>query len=343
MRFSWVNTALLFLLITQLGTGFLGLIGGAQDDRWRLWLHGIGAYAILLLAIWKSMVIYDSLRRYRRTSIARLAFLGLAALVLVVIASGFYWVFIGPLFVSGFSLMTIHVVLALAVLVILGFHVQRMRFVFRDPNATGRRALFRLVGSALGGLILWQGAVRALAALALPGARRRFTGSYETDSSSGQFPIVSWLFDNLPPVELSSWRLVIDGAVERPLVFTYEELTRIANERQVVTLDCTGGWYSSQTWEGVSLGRLLNLAGPKSSAKSLSVQSVTGYGRRFGLPLEKEYLLAMRIGDIQLDHGHGYPIRLVAPDRRGFEWVKWISRITVNETSEHLQPPVPLQ
>jgi DMSO/TMAO reductase YedYZ molybdopterin-dependent catalytic subunit len=44
-----------------------------------------------------------------------------------------------------------------------------------------------------------------------------------------------------------------------------------------------------------------------------------------------------------LSHGHGSPARLVAPGKRGFEWVKWVDHIEVNETSKWLQPPLPLQ
>ena len=45
----------------------------------------------------------------------------------------------------------------------------------------------------------------------------------------------------------------------------------------------------------------------------------------------------------ELSHGHGYPLRLVAPGKRGFEWVKWVASIEVNESPKWLQPPLPLQ
>ena len=40
-------------------------------------------------------------------------------------------------------------------------------------------------------------------------------------------------------------------------------------------------------------------------------------------------LLATHVGDEPLSPGHGAPVRLVAPGRRGFQWVKWIDRIEV--------------
>ena len=56
-----------------------------------------------------------------------------------------------------------------------------------------------------------------------------------------------------------------------------------------------------------------------------------------------DYLLALAVAGRPLSDGHGFPVRLVAPDRRGVEWVKWIARIEVNETSHLWQPPLPLQ
>lgn len=56
---------------------------------------------------------------------------------------------------------------------------------------------------------------------------------------------------------------------------------------------------------------------------------VTSY--RWSLPIEeaRAALLATHVGDESLSYEHGFPLRLVAPGRRGFEWVKWITHIEV--------------
>ena len=64
--------------------------------------------------------------------------------------------------------------------------------------------------------------------------------------------------------------------------------------------------------------------------------------RRFSIAEVRGYLLATRVGGEPLDHGHGAPVRLVAPGRRGFEWVKWVDTVTLNTGSEWWQPPFPL-
>src|SRR5262249_57305307 len=89
------------------------------------------------------------------------------------------------------------------------------------------------------------------------------------------------------------------------------------------------GWYTTQTWQGVSVAWLLAQAQPTARVQAVSFKSITGY--RWSLPLEEAHnaLLATHVGDQMLDHGHGAPLRLVAPGRRGFQWVKWVTEMEV--------------
>ena len=91
------------------------------------------------------------------------------------------------------------------------------------------------------------------------------------------------------------------------------------------------------------MAELLERAQLRDSAASVTFTSVTGYYRRFSIEEAGRCLLATRVGGEQLSHGHGFPVRLVAPGKRGYDWVKWIDRIEVNETSWWLQPPLPIQ
>ncbi|MHB1132214.1 MAG: molybdopterin-dependent oxidoreductase [Chloroflexota bacterium] len=342
MPYPWANTLLLFFILAQLASGFFGLINGQVERAWLLWAHGIGAYGLALLLSWKTVVIARSLRR-RRQALVRLVYLFLLALLLLVLATGVLWTFGGRRFVFQFSLITAHVILALTLVSPLAYHATRMRFVWRLRGADDRRALLRLGGIALGGLGLWRLSAWGRQRFDLPGARRRFTGSYETGSYSGRFPNVIWLADNHPPVDVDAWSLTIAGEVERPLTLNYEQLRALAGEQRNAIVDCTGGWYSAQVWQGVGLGKLLDLAVLKPGARSVSCAAGSGYGRRFALAPARGYLLALGVAGQTLDHAHGFPLRLVAPERRGFEWVKWLARIEVHADSELLQPPVPLQ
>ena len=76
---------------------------------------------------------------------------------------------------------------------------------------------------------------------------------------------------------------------------------------------------------------------------SIRVVSHSGYDRRFPIDQAVSLLLATRFGDQPLDAGHGFPARLVAPGRRGFWWVKWVTAIEVDDLPHWWQSPFPTQ
>jgi DMSO/TMAO reductase YedYZ molybdopterin-dependent catalytic subunit len=137
----------------------------------------------------------------------------------------------------------------------------------------------------------------------------------------------------VPEVDPATWRLHVAGRQH-----TATDLDR--GDEVTATLDCTGGWYASQTWSGVRLDRLLaDRELPRDA--SVDVISVTGYRRRFPARDAPHLLLATRVGGEPLSRGHGFPARLVAPGRRGFWWVKWVHRVEVVDEPWWWQPPVP--
>lgn len=343
MRYPWVNVILLVLLLIQLITGYLGFTNGRSSHSWLLWLHGIGAYGLLVLLYWKGSIIIEAIDRKKTWTSKRVGFLALTALLLATTLAGLLWTFYGPIYLFGFSLVTIHILLAIPLIALLLWHGWHMRFILRVGQTWERRLFLQSALTSIAGLIAWRAADSFKSLLLLPGANRRFTGSYERGSLGGSFPSVSWIADRPPPVDLEDWRLIIDGAVERPLSMTFQEIIELASEELTATLDCTGGWYTTQVWQGVALATLLRMAGLAEGARSVTVAAVSGYSRRFTLPEAQRYLLATGVAGKPLSHSHGQPVRLVAPDQRGVNWVKWVSNIRVNRSSKLWQSPLPLR
>jgi hypothetical protein len=342
MRAPWANILLLILLIVQTASGYLALTNGRLAEQWVVWLHGLGAYAILLLLIWKGQIIVDALRRKNVWTNARRAFMLLLGLLLLTIISGIAWTVWGPLYLGGFSVISLHIYLAVPLIALLAWHAWRQRFVWRIPQSRDRRLFLRGLGLAAGGALLW-GAVSRLRAAGLARLPRRFTGSYETGSFSGRFPTVSWIADRAPAVDRDTWQLTVEGLTQGPILFSYAQLLDMAHDEETAVLDCTGGWYSEQVWRGVRVGRLLSAAGVGEAARSVTFESLTGYKRRFDLPEAQEFLLALFVAGEPLAPGHGFPARLVAPGYRGYDWVKWLARISINSSPAILQSPLPLQ
>jgi DMSO/TMAO reductase YedYZ molybdopterin-dependent catalytic subunit len=202
----------------------------------------------------------------------------------------------------------------------------------------GDRRQFLVAAGALGASVAaWRLQRPAMALFGLRGAHRRFTGSYEVASFQGNaFPTTSWVADDPRPIDPSSYRLRVDGLVARSLSLSIPELARA--DELVATLDCTGGFYSTQHWQGIRLGRLIDVAGARSSAHHVRVVSKTGYRWSFALTDARSLLLATHVEGEALSHDHGAPLRLVVPGARGFQWVKWVTRVELLEHPDYGAP-----
>lgn len=343
MKAPWVNTLLLLILIAQIVSGYFGMVNNRSGHSWVLWLHGIGAYAIVALLYWKATVIFDAVRRKSVWTWQRVLFLVTLLLLLATLALGVAWTFGGPYYFLRISGVSWHIYLAVPLMALMLWHAWQMRFILRVKRARDRSAFLRSAVFATLGLLLWQLGKQTQNAIPLPGAARRFTGSYPRGLADGRFPAVSWINDNPAPIDPAGWCLTVSGAVDTPRQYRYEDLRQRLLVTQDATLDCTGGWYTTQPWRGVPLAELLAEAGLLQNAASVTVESITGYRRRYSLREASRYLVALDVRDVPLSHGHGFPLRLVAHDKRGVEWVKWVTAVHVNTTSKLWQAPLPLQ
>ncbi len=328
------NLALLVLLPVALASGGMAFGIGASGTRWAAMLHGAAGLAVALLTPWKSVIVRRGLRRRRRGTWASIVFavLVVTALVTGVLHATGLAVDLGPV-----TAMQVHVSAALLALPLLAVHVSA-RPERPRPGDLSRRTLLRS-GTLVGGSAVVYGTLEGVVRVAsLPGADRRATGSYERGAfQPAAMPVTQWLDDDVPAVDVSEWRLVVVGEGGEERHWRYDELAGF-DDRVRATLDCTGGWWAVQDWEGVRLSRLL----PPGSGRSVVVRSRTGYARRLPVSDARHLLVATRVGGAPLSAGHGYPARLVAPGRRGFWWVKWIDRIEVSDRPWWLQSPFPL-
>lgn len=133
-------------------------------------------------------------------------------------------------------------------------------------------------------------------------------------------------------VDLDSWRLTIDGLVERPLTLTYDELRALTPQhRQVTSLHCVEGWgFHDIRWEGIHLTTLFEKVGVKPEATHVSFftfpQIYSDSLTREQAALE-DTMIAYSANDEDLPVDHGYPLRLVVAAMYGYKSVKWLDRI----------------
>lgn len=316
------------LAVTGVGTAF----AGAGGDAWVFTVHGAVGFALGALLGWKLRRVATRLRR--PSTWDRRARAGVLALVLVSIALASGWLWSAGLGLSwrvaGYNLLNLHFVAGTVLSgAVLGHALLRARRPRRVDLASRRQ--FLLSGGVAGGALLawWlQGPLFELAGLR--GAARRFTGSYEADSFEGNdFPTTSWISDSPRTLPAAEHRVRLDGDVASTLELTVADLD--AGDRLTALLDCTGGFVSEQHWTGVRIGTLLDRARPGEDASHVRVISHTGYRYSFAIEDARSMLLATRVGDEPISHGHGAPVRLVAPGHRGFQWVKWVVAVEVHD------------
>lgn len=146
------------------------------------------------------------------------------------------------------------------------------------------------------------------------------------------------------------YRLMINGLVERPLVFTYADLERFPRKVMTAFCECaanggmewggaqlegaqfTHGMIHNMEYTGVPLRTLLEEAGVKPEGKWIYVEGHDASSNGRSIPLEKamdDVLVAFFANGEALRKEHGYPVRLVVPGFEGNMWIKWIRRIGV--------------
>jgi DMSO/TMAO reductase YedYZ molybdopterin-dependent catalytic subunit len=310
---DWSLAALVAALAAS---GGLVLWAGSPGRSWVYASHALAGFAL-------AFVLVHKLRRVaRRIGTRRAGTLALAVVALTLV-SGLAWSTAGPISLAGFTLLAWHDALGAALAAAVLVHaLARHPHGPRVRDFAGRRELLRMGAVGLVAVAAWR-----LQALIAPA--RRFTGSYAAASfSANDFPTTSWVADR--PRPLGPSRAVrVTGNVAAPLALAPTELRGDALE---ATLDCTGGFYSRQRWRGMRLDRVLARAGPLGD--HVRVVSHTGYRWSFHRQDWRRLLLATHVGDEPLSHGHGAPVRLVVPGRRGFQWVKWVVELEVGDAPD---------
>jgi DMSO/TMAO reductase YedYZ molybdopterin-dependent catalytic subunit len=342
------NIAILLLLVFELASGFGSFLIGEPDGRWLFWFHRAGGLALVVLLAWKLGI---AVRSYRRRGLGISTGLSAVQGVLLVgsLGTGLLWATVGlpripvPVLKSWTGL-SLHVALSVLLIPLFVLHTYLRWPQPRRVDLVGRRTVLRLLGLLAVGFLFWR-VQEVLSALVTPaGSPRRFTGSHEEGSFAGnRHPITNWLSDRVQQINPGHWQLLIHGEVEREHTLSYEQVLHLGGTVWQAVLDCTGGWYTVQRWSGVPVTVLLEQVGLKDGARSLVFHSATGYNRSFPLDAADNLLLATHVEGEVLSARHGFPLRLVAPDYRGYGWVKWVTELEVSRDPGWLQPPLPLQ
>ena len=347
-----VDWSLLVAVLAEVATGLVSFTAGTPDWWPVFWLHRALGFVIIALIAFKLMRVRHRLlkrRLWQRSTV--LSVLTLVA-ALGALTTGIVWVFGLDIRISYWTLLSVHVGFGLALVPLVILHASTRFRPPRQVDFAGRRTAAQYTFLLVAGAVTYRLQQGVNQLLSTPGADRRFTGSQPRDGEGNfSFPVTAWVADDPDPIDRSEYRLAVTGLVREPSEFDADELA--AGDGTEALLDCTSGWYTVQEWGGIRVGDLLEAAGGVADGEADGGQtggdrtdsdpvyvrfvSVTGY--RWSLPLAEaeDALLATHVGGDRLAHGHGAPARLVAPGRRGFQWVKWVTRVEVRSERDPAQ------
>lgn len=139
-------------------------------------------------------------------------------------------------------------------------------------------------------------------------------------------------------IDKQAYRLTVDGLVDRSKLYTYDQVVKKhGHYTKVVTLDCVEGWSVTILWEGVLVKDLLKDAGVKPTANTVIFHAHDGYTTSFPLAylLKSDIIVAYKMNNVTLPPERGFPFQLVAEQKWGYKWVKWIERIELSDDKSY--------
>lgn len=348
-----VDWSILGIVLFEVLSGLISFTVGRPDGWYVVWSHRVAGAALIGLLAFKFARVRRRVTEPAAWQPSTALSILLGMTTIAALATGLVWGWIGLQWVAYWTILSIHVGLGLLLIPLTAAHVSTRFRLPRRQDFQERRTALKYAGLLAAGGVVARGQDALGGVIDTPGSKRRFTGSKpvdtgdggnpsgdgsETQPGSGSFPVTAWVADDPDPIDRDDWTVKITGLVDESIALGYDEVRPgsgpIEGDVERALLDCTSGWYTVQDWRGVRVGDLLEAAGTAENAAYVRFVSVTGY--RWSLPLAeaREALLATGVAGKPLTHGHGAPARLVAPGRRGFQWVKWVERIEIRDHSD---------
>jgi len=137
-----------------------------------------------------------------------------------------------------------------------------------------------------------------------------------------------------PEIHEKDWSLSVKGLVENAMLFSYAELLNMPQVSVYATLETIsnppgGRLIGNAVWTGVPLHFIFQAVGPTPETQEVVFRCADGYSTSITVEeaLEEGVMLALKMNGEKLEGEHGYPVRVVVPDKYGMKWAKWITEI----------------
>lgn len=138
-------------------------------------------------------------------------------------------------------------------------------------------------------------------------------------------------------IDIDAYSLRITGLVNNEVIMNYEQVLEMTSFKRLITLHCVEGWDATILWEGVSLVELIEKANPRSEAVTVIFHAADGYTTSlpWALVKERQLILAYKANEIVLPPEMGYPFIVVAEDKLGYKWARWVTKIELSDNKDY--------
>jgi len=134
----------------------------------------------------------------------------------------------------------------------------------------------------------------------------------------------------IPKVDLNGWKLRVDGLVQNPIEYTYEQLTSMPQTRYTKSFHCVTQWSIKDVdWEGLPIKSLVEPAKVSPEAEWVMFHTVEGYSSAVPIEdgLKEDALMAFKLNGKPLSPEQGFPARPFMPSLYAWKSAKWVNRI----------------
>jgi len=138
-------------------------------------------------------------------------------------------------------------------------------------------------------------------------------------------------------VDIDSYTLEITGLVNQETTLKYDEVLALPAYEKLIILHCVEGWDATVLWKGALLKDIIDLADPDKEANSVIFHCVDGYTTSLPLAdiIEKNMIFAYSTNNITLPAPLGFPFIVVAEDKLGYKWARWVNEIELSSDTEY--------
>ena len=138
-------------------------------------------------------------------------------------------------------------------------------------------------------------------------------------------------------VDIATYSLKISGLVDKPTTLSYDDVLKMDSYEKLIILHCVEGWDATILWKGALLDDIIQTAKATSKANTVIFHCVDGYTTSLPLQtiIDKKMILAYSSNGIVLPNSLGFPFIVVAEDKLGYKWARWVNEIELADNPNY--------